>query len=105
MLDALIRTNMEHSDGYGTDAHCVHAGEMIKKMNKFIVRDNAAGKYFMKFQDDIKSTTEYYRGSSKHKQISSTRLRSFMKNYTNSATPTKITYYQNTKANRNKYLK
>ena len=32
VLDALIRTNMEHSDGYGTDAHCVHAGEMIKKM-------------------------------------------------------------------------
>ena len=78
---------------------------MISKMNKFIVRDNAAGKYFMKFQDDIKSTTEYYRGSSNHKQISSARLRSFMKNYTNGATPTRITYYQNTKTNRNKYLK
>ena len=59
----------------------------------------------MKFQDDIKSTTEYYRGSSNHKQISSARLRSFMKNYTNGATPTRITYYQNTKTNRNKYLK
>ena len=78
---------------------------MISKMNKFIVRDNAAGKYFMKFQDDIKSTTEYYRGSSNHKQISSARLRSFMKNYTNGATLTRITYYQNTKTNRNKYLK
>ena len=32
VLDALIRTNEEHTDGYGTDAHCVHAGEMIREM-------------------------------------------------------------------------
>ena len=78
---------------------------MIKKLNKFIVRDNAAGKYFMKFQDDIKGTVEFYRGSSREKSCSVARIRSFMKNYTNGTLPTKITYYRNTKTNRNKLLK
>ena len=32
VMDALIRTNEEHTDGYALDAHCEHAAEMIKKM-------------------------------------------------------------------------
>ena len=32
VLDALIKTNLEHTDGYGEDAHCYKAADMIKKM-------------------------------------------------------------------------
>lgn len=32
VMEALMRTNMEHSDGYGIDAHCEHAASMIKEM-------------------------------------------------------------------------
>ena len=32
VMEALARTNMEHSDGYGLDAHCEHAAEIIKDM-------------------------------------------------------------------------
>ncbi|MCH5199584.1 MAG: threonine aldolase [Oscillospiraceae bacterium] len=32
VMEALMRTNMEHSDGYGTDRHCEHAASMIKEM-------------------------------------------------------------------------
>lgn len=32
VMDALMRTNMEHTDGYGKDAHCENAAEMIKKL-------------------------------------------------------------------------
>ena len=78
---------------------------MIKKMNKFIVRDNAAGKYFMKFQDDAKGTLEFFPNSNKDKSIPVSRIRSFMKNYTSGTTPTRISYHWNTKANRKNFLK
>lgn len=32
VMEALISTNMEHSDGYGADRHCEHAARMIKDM-------------------------------------------------------------------------
>lgn len=32
VMEALVRTNAEHSDGYGTDEHCRHAAELIKEM-------------------------------------------------------------------------
>ena len=32
VMEALMRTNMEHSDGYGVDEHCENAARMIKKM-------------------------------------------------------------------------
>ena len=32
VLDALIKTNMEHTDGYGSDTHCAHAAQMIKEL-------------------------------------------------------------------------
>jgi len=32
ILDALMRTNAEHTDGYGRDAHCEHAAQMVKDM-------------------------------------------------------------------------
>lgn len=32
VLDALVRTNMEHSDGYALDEHCENARCMIKKL-------------------------------------------------------------------------
>lgn len=32
VMEALARTNMEHSDGYGLDEHCKHTAEMIKSM-------------------------------------------------------------------------
>ena len=31
ILDALNRTNMEQSEGYGMDEHCMHAAELIKE--------------------------------------------------------------------------
>ena len=32
VMEALVRTNTEHSDGYGTDEHCRRAAAMIKEM-------------------------------------------------------------------------
>lgn len=32
VMEALAKTNMEHSNGYGLDEHCEHASEMIKDM-------------------------------------------------------------------------
>lgn len=32
VMEALMRTNLEHSDGYGLDEHCEHAAEMIKDL-------------------------------------------------------------------------
>ena len=32
VMEALIRTNMEHSDGYGMDVHCENAAKMIKDL-------------------------------------------------------------------------
>lgn len=32
VMEALMRTNTEHSDGYGIDEHCENAARMIKKM-------------------------------------------------------------------------
>ena len=32
VLDALVRTNMEHTDGYGMDEHCKNAEKMIKEL-------------------------------------------------------------------------
>ena len=32
VMEALERTNMEHSNGYGLDEHCEKATEIIKKM-------------------------------------------------------------------------
>ena len=32
VMEALERTNMEHSNGYGLDEHCEHAAEIIKAM-------------------------------------------------------------------------
>lgn len=32
VMDALMRTNMEHTDGYGLDAHCEHAAQMIREL-------------------------------------------------------------------------
>ena len=31
VMDALVRTNTEHTDGYFMDEHCQHASELIKK--------------------------------------------------------------------------
>ncbi len=30
VLEALTRTNLEHTDGYGMDEHCFHAEQMIR---------------------------------------------------------------------------
>ena len=32
VMEALVRTNLEHSDGYGIDAHCENAARLIKNM-------------------------------------------------------------------------
>ncbi len=32
VLEALIQTNLEHTDGYGLDVHCAHAGQMIREL-------------------------------------------------------------------------
>ena len=32
VMEALMRTNMEHTDGYGLDPHCEHAAELIKEL-------------------------------------------------------------------------
>ena len=32
VLDALTRTNFEHTDGYGMDDHCAHAAQMVKEL-------------------------------------------------------------------------
>ncbi len=32
VMEALMRTNMEHSDGYALDEHCDHAREMVKEL-------------------------------------------------------------------------
>ncbi len=32
VMEALMKTNMEHTDGYGSDAHCEHAGQMIREL-------------------------------------------------------------------------
>ena len=31
-MEALMKTNMEHSDGYALDEHCDHAREMVKEL-------------------------------------------------------------------------
>ena len=35
VMEALLRTNLEHTDGYGRDAHCERAGEMIRELIGF----------------------------------------------------------------------
>lgn len=32
VMEALMRTNSEHTDGYGLDPHCEHAAELIKQL-------------------------------------------------------------------------
>lgn len=32
VMEALLKTNMEHTDGYGLDDHCRHAGDMIRDL-------------------------------------------------------------------------
>lgn len=32
VMDALMQTNLEHTDGYGIDPHCEHAAEMIREL-------------------------------------------------------------------------
>lgn len=32
VLEALIKTNLEHTDGYGLDPHCEHAADMIRDL-------------------------------------------------------------------------
>ena len=32
VLEALMRTNLEHTDGYGMDAHCARAADMIRQL-------------------------------------------------------------------------
>ena len=32
VLEALMETNLEHTDGYGLDKHCEHAGQMIREL-------------------------------------------------------------------------
>lgn len=32
VMDALMKTNLEHTDGYGLDPHCEHAGQMIREL-------------------------------------------------------------------------
>lgn len=32
VMEALMKTNMEHTDGYGLDAHCEHASQMIREL-------------------------------------------------------------------------
>lgn len=32
ILEALMKTNMEHTDGYGMDSHCQHAAELVRQL-------------------------------------------------------------------------
>lgn len=32
VMEALMKTNMEHTDGYGLDTHCEHASQMIREL-------------------------------------------------------------------------
>ena len=32
VMEALMRTNLEHTDGYGLDEHCAHAAELIRDL-------------------------------------------------------------------------
>jgi threonine aldolase len=32
VMQALIDTNMEQTDGYGMDPHCEHAAELVKQL-------------------------------------------------------------------------
>ena len=32
VLEALQKTNLEHTDGYGLDVHCENAAKMIKEL-------------------------------------------------------------------------
>lgn len=34
VMDALVRTNLEQTPGYGEDAHCAHAAELIREKCK-----------------------------------------------------------------------
>lgn len=31
-MDALVKTNFEHTDGYGLDEHCEHAARMVQDL-------------------------------------------------------------------------
>ena len=31
VMDALVRTNLEHTDGYGLDEHCANGAKMIQE--------------------------------------------------------------------------
>lgn len=64
----------------------------------------ASGKYFVKFQNDVKGCVEYFLSKSS-KGISSAQLKTRLKVYTKGIKATKITYRKNTKASRKKYLK
>ena len=81
----------------------IAVGQAGVKVNKFFIK--GSGKYFMKFQDDVKGTSEYFPNSNKDKGVSVSRIRSFMKNYTSGTAPTRISYHWNTKANRKNFLK
>ena len=32
VMDALVKTNFEHTDGYGLDEHCEHAARMVQDL-------------------------------------------------------------------------
>ena len=32
VMDALVRTNLEHTDGYGLDPHCAHAAQLVREL-------------------------------------------------------------------------
>ena len=34
VMEALARTNLEHTDGYGVDAHCKRAAELVRELTK-----------------------------------------------------------------------
>lgn len=34
VMEALARTNLEHTDGYGVDAHCERAAELVRELTK-----------------------------------------------------------------------
>lgn len=43
VMEALLRTNLEHTDGYGMDAHCASAAELVRALS----RDPAAAVHMM----------------------------------------------------------
>ena len=74
------------------------------KMIKYVCK--ISGKYFVKFQDDVKFRQELF-VNAKRKRVNLTEaeLRTRLKAYTKGASAVKIVYHANTAANRKRFLK